>query len=54
MFAQDDYQEESWSWDSEWESQENRINWRGILIWGLVIYFLFFRRKNRGARRHRG
>ena len=53
MFAQDDYQEESWSWDSEWESQESRINWRGILIWGLVIYFLFFRRKNRRANRHR-
>ena len=47
MFAQDDYQEDSWSWDSEWEHEENHINWRGILIWGLVIYFLFFRRKKR-------
>ena len=39
MFAQDDYDEGS------------GINWRGILIWGLVIYFLFFRRKKKRNRR---
>ena len=53
MFAQDDYQEESWSWDSDWQKEETHINWRGILIWGLVIYFLFFRRKNRAGNRRR-
>ncbi len=53
MFAQDDYQDDSLNWVSEWEKEESHINWRGLLIWGLVIYFLFFRRKNRGVRRHR-
>ena len=45
MFAQDDYQEESWNWDREWNDEETHVNWRGIIIWALVIYFLFFRRK---------
>ena len=45
MFAQDDYYEEPWNWDYEWEYEDTHINWRGLLIWGLVIYFLLFRRK---------
>jgi len=45
MFAQQDYQEEPWDWGNEWEVEETHVNWRGILIWGLVIYFLFFRKK---------
>ena len=48
MFAQDDYSEEPW--DSDWQYEETHVNWRGILIWGLVIYFLFFRRKKRRRR----
>ena len=38
-------QEESWNWDREWNDEETHVNWRGIIIWALVIYFLFFRRK---------
>ncbi len=52
MFARDDYdskendQENIWQeWQSEWQHEESRVNWRGIIIWALVIYFLFFRRK---------
>ena len=47
MFAQDDYYEEPWNWDNDWQYEETHVNWRGILIWALVIYFLFFRRKKR-------
>ncbi len=47
MFAQQDYSEEPWDWDTEWEVEETHVNWRGILIWALVIYFLFFRKKRR-------
>ena len=54
MFARDDYDaresddDRNWqSWQNEWRSEETRINWRGIIIWALVIYFLFFRKKRR-------
>ena len=54
MFAQDDYdaREDSdnkfWKdWQNQWNSEETRINWRSVIIWGLVIYFLFFRKKRR-------
>ena len=54
MFARDDYDarendnDQYWkSWQNEWHSEETRINWRSVIIWGLVIYFLFFRRKRR-------
>lgn len=47
MFAQQDYQEEPWDWSSEWDVEEYHGNWSGILIWALVIYFLFFRKKRR-------
>ena len=30
--------------------EEHKSNWRTIIIWGLVIYFLFFRKKRRGRR----
>ena len=30
---------------SENKASAHRFNWRGVLIWGLVIYFLFFRKK---------
>lgn len=58
MFAREDYdaREEDddafWQdWQNEWHYEESTINWRGILIWGLVIYFLFFRRKKLKGRR---
>lgn len=47
MFAQNDYVEEPWDWGAEWEVEETHVNWRGILIWAIVIYFLFFRKKRR-------
>ena len=57
MFAQDDYdaRENSdnkfWKdWQNQWNYEETRINWRSVIIWGLVIYFLFFRRKHRRRR----
>ena len=43
MFAQGEYED-----DSRYEPDVGSgFNWRGLLIWGLVIYFLFFRRKKR-------
>lgn len=52
MFARDDYNatetnnEQIWTnWKIEWNREENSINWRSIIIWALVIYFLFFRKK---------
>ena len=59
MFARDDYDSrEDWdekywqSWQDEWRYEESSINWRSVIIWALVIYFLFFRKKkrNRGRR----
>ena len=47
MFAQDDYDEEPWNWEIEWDNEDKHINWRGVIIWALVIYFLFFRRRRR-------
>ena len=58
MFARDDYDalksddETYWEdWQRQWSSEESSINWRSVIIWAAVIYFLFFRRKNRKARR---
>lgn len=58
MFAKDDYDAQESSdeifWNdlqNEWRSEETRTNWRSLIIWGLVIYFLFFRRKRRRGRR---
>ena len=52
MVARDDYNSrEDWdekywqSWQDEWRYEESSINWRSVIIWALVIYFLFFRRK---------
>ena len=57
MFARDDYDaresddETYWEdWQRQWRSEESSINWRSVIIWALVIYFLFFRRKRRGRR----
>ena len=57
MFAQDDYEarwdhdESSWNeWQDEWRYEETSINWRSVIIWALVIYFLFFRKKKRNKR----
>ncbi len=57
MFARDDYdaREDSdgmfWQdWQDEWRTEETRTNWRSVIIWALVIYFLFFRRKRRRGR----
>ena len=57
MFARDDYDalksndESYWEdWQSQWRSEESSINWRSVIIWALVIYFLFFRRKRKGRR----
>ena len=54
MFARDDYDarehddDRYWQdWQNEWYYEETRINWRSVIIWGLVIYFLFFRKKRR-------
>lgn len=35
---------------NENQASARRFNWRGLLIWGLVIYFLFFRKKARKRR----
>lgn len=58
MFARDDYDaressdEVFWEdWQNTWRSEETRTNWRSVIIWGLVIYFLFFRRKRRRGHR---
>ena len=57
MFARDDYDARQndddtyWEdWQNQWRYEESSINWRSVIIWGLVIYFLFFRRKRRGRR----
>ena len=57
MFARDDYDaressdEVFWEdWQNTWRSEEARTNWRSVIIWALVIYFLFFRRKRRSRR----
>lgn len=58
MFARDDYDarknddETYWEdWQNQWRFEESSINWRSVIIWGLVIYFLFFRRKRRRGHR---
>ena len=58
MFAREDYDAREnddntfWTdWQNKWHYEETRINWRSVIIWGLVIYFLFFRRKRRRNRR---
>lgn len=60
MFARDDYDAledndaANWrSWQNERQYEENHINWRSLIIWGLVIYFLFFRRSRRKRRARR-
>ncbi|MCR4885944.1 MAG: TPM domain-containing protein [Clostridiales bacterium] len=50
MFAQNDYQEKYQDWNQSWEQEEHKSNWGSIIIWILVIYFLFFRKKRRGRR----
>ena len=57
MFARDDYDakensdEVFWEdWQNTWRSEGTRTNWRSVIIWALVIYFLFFRRKRRSRR----
>jgi uncharacterized membrane protein YgcG len=57
MFARDDYDawensdEVFWEdWQNTWRSEETRTNWRSVIIWALVIYFLFFRRKRKKGR----
>ncbi|MBR4361051.1 MAG: TPM domain-containing protein [Clostridia bacterium] len=35
---------------NESKASARRFNWRGVLIWGLVIYFIFFRKKSRKRR----
>ena len=44
MFSFQDYQDEDWPLDIEYSSHTS-FNWRGWLVWGLVIYFVFFRKK---------
>ena len=57
MFARDDYDARQndddtyWEdWQNQWQYEESSINWRSVIIWALVIYFLFFRRKRRNRR----
>lgn len=35
---------------NESKASSRQFNWRGVLIWGLVIYFIFFRKKSRKRR----
>lgn len=46
MFSLQDYEDEDWPVDTQYSSHVS-FNWRGWLIWGLVIYFLFFRKKKK-------
>ena len=46
MFAQVEEEEER-NWAEEKAQEEMESNWRTVIIWGLVIYFLFFRKKRR-------
>ena len=46
FFSQQDWQEEDWPIEEEFSSHSS-FNWRGWLIWGLLIYFVFFRKKKR-------
>ena len=34
-------------WAQEQRQTEKKTNWRAIIIWALVIYFLFFRKKSK-------
>lgn len=58
MFARDDYDatendnEQIWTnWKNQWNQEEKTINWRSVIIWALVIYFLFFRKKKQRPHR---
>ena len=58
MFARDDYEstesdnKQLWTdWKTKWNREEKSINWRSVIIWALVIYFLFFRKKRRQPHR---
>ncbi|MBQ9265079.1 MAG: TPM domain-containing protein [Clostridia bacterium] len=44
-FSLEDFEDEDWPIDIEYSSHSAHFNWRGWLIWGLVIYFAFFRKK---------
>ncbi|MBR1585998.1 MAG: TPM domain-containing protein [Clostridia bacterium] len=45
MFAFQDFEEDDdWPLDIQY-SNYSGFNWRGWLIWGLLIYFVFFRKK---------
>ncbi|MBQ6803319.1 MAG: TPM domain-containing protein [Clostridia bacterium] len=46
MFAQVEEEEES-NWEEEMAQEETKTNWRTVIIWGLVIYFLFIRKKKK-------
>lgn len=47
MFSLEDFEEDDdWPIDIQYSSRGS-FNWRGWLIWGLLIYFLFFRKKKR-------
>lgn len=45
--------EETEEWKEEQAREEVKSNWKTILVWGLVIYFLFFRKKIRKKKRRR-
>ena len=40
-------EEDDTDWIREQAQEEIQSNWRTVVIWGLVIYFLFFRKKKR-------
>lgn len=44
FFRQEETQSE---WKNQQTKEETKTNWRTIVIWGLVLYFLFFRKKKR-------
>lgn len=51
MFGQDISDGENWP--QEQQEEEKRLNGRSLLIWALVIYFLFFRKKGKAKKRMR-
>ena len=60
MFARDDYgatesdnDQILKDWQDARRNEETRVNWRAVIIWAIVIYFLFFRKKTRMAPRRR-
>jgi len=46
MFSLQEFEDEDWPVDEQYSSRGS-FHWRGWLIWSLLIYFLFFRKKKK-------